>query len=139
MPGGVRHIFHVPEGGVRHIFHEPEGGSDIFFMYLRGGSTLFSKLYKGQGLSKHKPSYNQKSIPALLECYPKMKIFFALRSKSPFLNIYNSNLLIKQLFCPPLPAQTRKCQSKETMGSRELLTIFFISKTRILSCYYHNT
>ena len=73
LPGGVRHIFHKPEGGVRHIFHVPEGGS-----------TLFSKLYKGQGLSKPKPSYDQKSIPAILQCYPKMKIFFALRAKSPF-------------------------------------------------------
>ena len=40
----------------------------------------------------------KKSIPAILKCYPKMKIFFALRAKSPFLNIYNSNLLINQLF-----------------------------------------
>ena len=85
---GIRHIFHEPEGGVRHIFHVPKGGR----------STLSSKLYKGQGLSKPTPSYDQKSISGILECYPKTNIFFALLTKSPFLNIYNSNLLIKQPF-----------------------------------------
>ena len=85
---GIRHIFHEPEGGVRHIFHVPKGGR----------STLSSKLYKGQGLSKPTPSYDQKSISGILECYPKTNIFFALLTKSPFLNICNSNLLIKQPF-----------------------------------------
>ena len=50
----------------------------------RGGSALFPKLYKGQGLSKPTLSYDQKSIPPILECYPKIKIFFALCAKSPF-------------------------------------------------------
>ena len=79
-------------GGVRHIFHVPDGE----------GSTLFSKLYKGQGLSKPTPSYDQKSISGILECYSKMKIFFALCTKSPFLNIYNSNsnrLIILFTYC----------------------------------------
>ena len=74
--------------GVRHIFNVPEGGS-----------TVFSKLYKGQGLSKPKPSYDQKSIPAILQCYPKNENFLRATGKiSFFKNIYNSNLLIKQPF-----------------------------------------
>ena len=93
----------LPGGGSDIFLLNLRAGSDIFFMYLRGWrSTLSSKLYKGQGLSKPTPSYDQKSISGIIECYSKMKIFFALCIKSPFLNIYNSNsnrLIILFTYC----------------------------------------
>ena len=81
-------------GGGQTFFSWTWGGGQTYFSCTWGGGQhFFQSFIKGKVYLNLHHHMTKKSIPTILKCYPKLKIFFALRAIYPdvVLGVFGGN------------------------------------------------